>query len=44
MFWSAVGLATAGRSYALAVAQARRYSIGPGTPLSPSLARHIPAA
>ena len=44
MFWSAVGLATAGRSYALAVEQARRYSVQPGTPLPPALARHIPAA
>ena len=44
MFWSAVGLATAGRSYALAVEQSRRYSIVPGVPLDPALARHIPAA
>jgi hypothetical protein len=44
MFWSAVGLATAGRSYALAIEQARRYSIVPGRPLDPALARHIPAA
>jgi O-Antigen ligase len=44
MFWSAVGLATAGRSYALAVEQARRYSIQPGRPLPPAVVRHIPAA
>lgn len=43
-FWSAVGLATAGRSYALAVEQARRYSSRPGTPLDPALARIYPAA
>jgi hypothetical protein len=44
MFWSAVGLATAGRSYALAVEQARRYSRQPGRPLDPALARIYPAA
>lgn len=44
MFWSAVGLATAGRSYALAVEQARRYRSMPGTPLNPALARIYPAA
>ena len=44
MFWSAVGLVTAGRSYALAVEQARRYSGQPGTPLNPALARIYPAA
>lgn len=44
MFWSAVGLATAGRSYALALEQARRYSVQPGQPLSPAMARFITAA
>ena len=44
MFWSAVGLATAGRTYALAVEQARRYAVQPGVPLSPALARFITAA
>jgi hypothetical protein len=43
MFWSAVGLATAGRSYALAVEQASRYSPQPGRPLDPALARTYPA-
>jgi hypothetical protein len=44
LFWSAVGLATSGRSYALAVERARRYSMQPGTPLNPALARHYTAA
>ncbi|MEO8563013.1 MAG: O-antigen ligase family protein [bacterium] len=44
IFWSAVGLTTAGRSYTLAIEQARRYSIEPGMPLHPSLARIFPAA
>ncbi|HEV7993865.1 MAG TPA: O-antigen ligase family protein [Gemmatimonadaceae bacterium] len=44
MFWSAVGLTTAGRSYALALEQARRHSIVPGQPLDPALARYFPAA
>ena len=44
MFWSAVGLATAGRTYALALEQARRYSVQPGVPLRPALARYFPAA
>jgi hypothetical protein len=44
MFWSAVGLATAGRTYALAIEQARRYAAQPGVPLSPALARYITAA
>jgi hypothetical protein len=44
MFWSAVGLATAGRTYALAIEQARRYAVQPGIPLSPTLARRISAA
>ena len=44
MFWSAVGLATAGRTYALALEQARRATVQPGTPLSPALARRISAA
>jgi O-antigen ligase len=43
MFWSAVGLTTAGRSYALAVEQMRRYSIVPGKPIDPALARYFPA-
>ena len=44
MFWSAVGLATAGRTYALALEQARRYAVQPGVPLSPGLARFVTAA
>jgi O-antigen ligase/polysaccharide polymerase Wzy-like membrane protein len=44
MFWTAVGLTTAGRSYALALAQARRYSMVPGRPIDPALARFFPAA
>lgn len=44
MFWSAVGLATAGRTYALAVEQARRHSMRAGVPLSPALARRVDAA
>jgi hypothetical protein len=44
MFWSAVGLATAGRSYTLALEQASRYSPQPGVPLDPALARIYPAA
>jgi ABC-type proline/glycine betaine transport system permease subunit len=44
MFWSAVGLATAGRTYALALEQTRRYSVMPGQPIPPSLARHVTAA
>jgi len=44
LFWSAVGLTTAGRSYALAVEQMRRYSIVPGKPIDPALARYFPAA
>jgi hypothetical protein len=44
MFWSAVGLATAGRTYALALEQTRRYPVQPGVPLSPALARRINAA
>ena len=44
MFWSAVGLATAGRTYALAVEQARRAAVQPGVPISPALARRITAA
>ncbi|HKP16038.1 MAG TPA: O-antigen ligase family protein [Gemmatimonadaceae bacterium] len=44
MFWAAVGLATAGRNYALALEQARRYPVQPGVPLPPSLARYITAA
>jgi hypothetical protein len=44
VLWSAIGLATAGRSYALAVEHARRYSTTPGTPLSPALARIYTAA
>ena len=44
MFWAAVGLATAGRSYALALEQTRRYPVQPGVPLPPTLARYITAA
>jgi len=44
MFWAAVGLATAGRNYALALEQARRYPVQPGVPLPPAFARHITAA
>ena len=44
MFWSAVGLATAGRTYALAVEQARRAAVQPGVPIAPALARRITAA
>jgi hypothetical protein len=44
MLWSAVGLATAGRTYALALEQARRYPVQPGVPLPPALARHVTAA
>jgi len=44
MFWAAVGLTTAGRSYALALEQVRRYSIEPGKPIDPALARYFPAA
>jgi cyanate permease len=44
IFWSAVGLTTAGRSYTLAIEQARRRSIVPGKPLDPALARFFPAA
>ena len=44
MFWSAVGLATAGRTYSLALEQTRRYPVQPGVPLSPALARRINAA
>lgn len=44
MFWAAVGLATAGRSYALALEQARRYPVQPGVPLPPTFARYVTAA
>jgi hypothetical protein len=44
MFWSAVGLATAGRTYALALEQSRRAAATPGVPISPALARRISAA
>ena len=44
MFWAAVGLATRGKSYALAVEQARRYAAQPGVPIDPRIARHITAA
>ena len=44
MFWSAVGLATAGRTYALAIEQARRHAPQPGVPISPALARYVTAA
>jgi len=44
MFWSAVGLATAGRTYALALEQARRHAAQPGVPLPPALARYVTAA
>jgi O-antigen ligase len=44
MFWAAVGLATAGRTYALALEQARRYPVQPGVPLPPAFARYITAA
>ena len=44
MFWSAVGLASAGRTYALALEQTRRAPVQPGVPLSPTLARRISAA
>jgi hypothetical protein len=44
MFWSAVGLATAGRTYALAVEQARRHAVQPGVPIPPALARYVTAA
>jgi hypothetical protein len=44
MFWAAVGLATAGRNYALALEQARRYPVQPGVPLPPAFARHVTAA
>ena len=44
IFWTAVGLTTAGRSYALAMEQMRRYSIVPGKPIDPALARFFPAA
>ena len=40
----AVGLATAGRTYALALEQTRRFPVQPGVPLPPALARHITAA
>ena len=42
MFWSAVGIVTAGRTYALAVEQLRRYSGQPGTPLNPGARPHLP--
>jgi hypothetical protein len=44
MFWSAVGLATAGRTYALAVEQARCAAGQTGVPISPALARRMTAA
>ena len=44
MFWAAVGLATAGRTYAIALEQTRRYPVQPGVPLPPALARYITAA
>ena len=43
MFWSAVGFAIAGRSYARALELAYRYAAPAGTPLDPALARHIAA-
>jgi hypothetical protein len=44
MFWSAVGLATAGRTYALALEQMSRHTIVRGQPIPPTLARHVTAA
>ena len=44
MLWSAVGFALAGKSYALAVEQARRYTVQPGKPIDPAYARHFTAA
>jgi O-Antigen ligase len=44
LFWSAVGFAIAGKSYALAVEQARRLTVQPGAPINPAYARHFSAA
>jgi hypothetical protein len=43
LFWSAVGLAIAGQSYALAVEHARRLSMRPGAPIDPAYARYFAA-
>jgi len=44
LFWSAVGFAVAGRSYALAVEQARRITVQTGAPIDPVYARNFTAA
>ncbi|MBW8771292.1 MAG: O-antigen ligase family protein [Gemmatimonadetes bacterium] len=43
VFWSAVGFAIAGQSYALAVEQARRLTQLPGAPIDPAYARNFAA-
>ena len=43
LFWSAVGLAVAGQSYALAVEQARRLTVQPGAPIDPAYASYFAA-
>jgi O-antigen ligase/polysaccharide polymerase Wzy-like membrane protein len=44
LFWSAVGFAVAGQSYALAVEQAHRVTVHPGVPIDPAYARNFTAA
>jgi hypothetical protein len=44
MFWSAVGFAVAGKSYALALEQAYGYAAPSGTPIDLRYARHTTAA
>jgi hypothetical protein len=43
LFWSAVGFAIAGQSYARAVEQARTLTVQPGAPIDPAYARHFAA-
>jgi hypothetical protein len=43
LFWSAVGFAVAGQSYARAVEQARRLTVQTGAPLDPTYARYSAA-
>ena len=43
LFWSAVGIAVAGQSYARAVEQARRLTEQTGAPLDPTYARYFAA-
>jgi hypothetical protein len=43
LFWSAVGVAVAGQSYARAVEQTRRLTVQAGAPLDPAYARYFAA-